>query len=47
MTDSPPESKRDWKSILSALGPAGLLGIAWATLPAILGITLLFLSSGW
>ena len=43
MTDSPPEPKRDWKSILSALGPAGLLGIAWATLPAILGITLLFL----
>ncbi|HBZ97206.1 MAG TPA: hypothetical protein DEO57_05115 [Phycisphaerales bacterium] len=43
MTNQPPEPRRDWKSILTALGPAGLLGILWATLPAILGITLLFL----
>ncbi|MAB82277.1 MAG: hypothetical protein CMJ24_02435 [Phycisphaerae bacterium] len=36
-------SRTDWKTIFVSLGPAGLLGIAWATLPAILGITLLFL----
>ena len=43
MTDHPSNPRRDWKAILVALGPAGLLGIVWATLPAILGITLLFL----
>ena len=41
--DSKPSNVTDWKSIFLALGPAGLLGIAWATLPAVLGITLLFL----
>ncbi len=43
MSDPTSNPRRDWKSILVALGPAGLLGIVWATLPAILGITLLFL----
>ena len=43
MTDSPADRRSDLRSILTALGPTGLLGILWATLPAILGITLLFL----
>lgn len=43
MTDSDSNPRRDWKAIFFALGPAGLLGIVWATLPAVLGITLLFL----
>ena len=41
--EHPPDSRTNWKAIFIALGPAGLLGIAWATVPAILGITLLFL----
>ncbi len=45
-TSTPPtESKQDRESIgqiISRLGPAAWLGIAWGTLPAIAGITLLF-----
>jgi len=41
--EHPPDNRTNWKAIFIALGPAGLLGIAWATMPAILGITLLFL----
>ena len=38
-----PDGRTNWKAIFIALGPTGLLGLAWATVPAILGITLLFL----
>ncbi len=41
--EHPTNDKTNWKTIFIALGPAGLLGVAWATVPALLGFTLLFL----